>query len=285
MKRIIITGAHGQLGLALKALLAQRNDIETLLTGTDSLDITDRDSVLRAVTNFKPDFIINTAAYTAVDKAEQEPEKARLINTDALSHLADAAALTDAKIIHISTDYVFSGTKNTPYNENDSPDPLNVYGRTKLDGEKILQNKLPKQHIILRTAWLYSTSGRNFVKTMLTLAAQKEEINVVADQWGSPTYAPLLANAIIKIIDTPKWRPGTYHVAGAGRTTWFDFAKTIFNTAGIDKCRISPVTTTQYNATAQRPAYSVLDTSLFSRTFKFEIPDWQQSLKDFFQDF
>lgn len=284
MKRIILTGAYGQLGHALKSLLAERKDIETLFTDIDSLDITNREAVLQTVSDFRPDIIINTAAYTAVDKAETEPRKATLINADAVRNLADAAAATGAYIIHISTDYVFNGRKTLPYTEKDSPDPQSAYGRSKLEGEKHLQNILPKQHIILRTAWLYGTAGHNFVKTMLSLAAKQDEISVVADQWGSPTYAPILAKAIIKIIDTPKWKPGTYHIAGTGRTTWFDFTKAIFDTAGITKCRVRPITTAQYNAVAQRPAYSVLDSSLFARTFKFEIPDWQQSLKSYFID-
>lgn len=284
MKRIMIIGADGQLGHSLMRLMSSRTDMKTLFTTKDTLDITNRDAVERAVSDFSPELIINTAAYTAVDKAEQESQEAAAVNAIAPGYIAQAALNCKAKLIHISTDYVFAGDKTTPYTERDTPAPQTVYGLTKLQGEQAVSDILNKHSVILRTAWLYSPFGHNFVNTMLTLAADREEISVVADQWGCPTYAPVLAQAIIAVIDSTNWIPGIYHLAGSGRTTWFDFTKAIFETAGITRCRVRPITSAEYPTAARRPAYSVLDSSLFSRTFNFEIPHWKQSLASFFKE-
>lgn len=286
MKRIIVTGANGQLGMALRETLSQLSDFETLFTDIDSLDITDSNAIETAFRSFKPDYVINAAAYTAVENAESEPERCRKLNAEAAGLLAQEAARIGARMIHISTDYVFDGTGTRPYKETDTPCPVSVYGKTKLEGEQLVQKALPKDAVILRTAWLYSVTGRNFVKTMLTLAAERDEIGVVADQWGSPTYAPMLAEAIAAVLTAKRWKPGVYHVTGSGRTTWYDFTRAIFREAGIDrKCTVRPLTSDEYPSAVRRPAYSVLDTSLFQSTYNFQIPDWQTGLHNFFIDF
>ncbi|MCM1319867.1 MAG: dTDP-4-dehydrorhamnose reductase [Muribaculaceae bacterium] len=285
MKRILVTGANGQLGNALRDELLHHPDFEVLYTDADTLDITDEAAVQTLFADFRPEIVINAAAYTAVDKAESEPELCHQINATAPGILAKACAAAGAKLLHISTDYVFSGTATRPYKETDVPSPRSVYGRTKWEGEELIRHILPQGHIIIRTAWLYSHTGKNFVKTMLTLAAERDEIGVVADQWGTPTYAPVLAQAILTAITAKKWHPGTYHLTGSGRTTWYDFARAIFREAGVTKVRVNSLTTDCYPTPASRPAYSVLDCSKFSKTFGFDSPDWQLSLHQFYQDF
>lgn len=285
MKRIIVTGANGQLGAALRSALAYRHDFETLFTDHDNLDITDPEAVKACVGSFRPDYVVNAAAYTAVDKAESEPERCRQINAEAVKGLAEACAVSNAKLVHISTDYVFAGNGTKPYKETDTPSPCNVYGRTKLEGEELVKSLLPDSHAILRTAWMYSHTGKNFVKTMLALASDHEEISVVADQWGTPTYAPVLAQGILALITHKRWQPGTYHFTGNGRTTWYDFARAIFREAGITKVHVNALTSAQYHTAAHRPNYSVLDCSKFSKAISFDIPDWQASLHQFFQDY
>lgn len=284
MKRIIVTGANGQLGKALRHEFEQLADFEVLYTDADTLDITDSAAIKASFDSFKPYIVINAAAYTAVDKAESEPELCARINADAPGLLAQECANVGAKLIHVSTDYVFSGTANRPYKETDATSPRSIYGCTKLAGEERVKHFLPNDHVILRTAWLYSHTGKNFVKTMLTLASSCDEIGVVADQWGTPTYAPVLAQAILAVIKSKRWYSGIYHLTGSGRTTWFDFAKAIFLNLGNDKVRVNPLTTSQYPTAASRPPYSVLDCSKFTKTFGFEIPDWQTSLHQYFQD-
>lgn len=283
MRRILITGAKGQLGVALKDILSLRPDIEALYTDADTLDITDAGQVERAVMSFRPDMIVNAAAYTAVDRAETEISLCERLNAEAPAILAGAAARSGARLIHISTDYVFSGSGTRPYRETDSTAPSTVYGRTKLAGENTVRELLPDAHVILRTAWLYSHTGSNFVKTMLRLGATRPEIGVVADQWGCPTYAPVLAKAILTVIDAPRFVPGTFHFTGSGRTTWYDFAKAIFAEAGNTKCRVRPLTSEEYPCAARRPLYSVLDCSLFADIYGFKAPVWQESLHEFFQ--
>lgn len=283
MRRILITGAKGQLGVALKDILSLRPDIEALYTDADTLDITDAGQVERAVMSFRPDMIVNAAAYTAVDRAETEISLCEHLNAEAPAILAGVAARSGARLIHISTDYVFSGSGTRPYRETDSTAPSTVYGRTKLAGENTVRELLPDAHIILRTAWLYSHTGSNFVKTMLRLGATRPEIGVVADQWGCPTYAPVLAKAILTVIDAPRLVPGTFHFTGSGRTTWYDFAKAIFAEAGNTKCRVRPLTSEEYPCAARRPLYSVLDCSLFADIYGFKAPVWQESLHEFFQ--
>lgn len=283
MKRILVTGAGGQLGMALRQIIESREDLHGLFTDYQQIDITNSESVEQAVSVFKPDYIINAAAYTAVDKAESEPQICRTLNATALSHLATAAKKHGARLIHISTDYVYGGDATRPYRESDPTHPCNVYGRTKLEGEQIVAQTLPDDHIILRTSWLYSLTGKNFVKTMLTLASTRKEIGVVADQWGCPTYAPVLASAIITAIDAKRWQPGLYNLCGSGRTTWYDFARAIFREAGVE-CHVQPLTTDQYPTPAHRPMYSVMSTEKFCNTYNITIPEWQESLHRYFID-
>lgn len=285
MKRILITGADGQLGVALRSLFADCPDFEVLYTDANTLDITDATSVCELMGSFKPEIVINAAAYTAVDKAESEPELCRKINAEGVGILAQACAHNGARLIHISTDYVFSGAGTRPYKETDTPNPQSVYGRTKLEGEELVRQLLPNNHVILRTAWLYSHTGKNFVKTMLTLAADHDEVSVVADQWGTPTYASALAQGILAVINHRHFPTGTYHFTGSGRTTWYDFARAIFQEAGVERMHVRAITTDEYPTAARRPAYSVLDCSKFKDTFAFEIPDWKTSLHQFFHDF
>lgn len=285
MRRILVTGARGQLGTALRDELAGNQDTEALFTTSDTLDITSPEAVRAAFGSFRPDLVVNTAAYTAVDRAEKDESACRMLNAEAPRILGEEAGRIGARVIHVSTDYVFDGQGNRPYRETDVPNPATVYGKTKLEGEEALRHVLPEGHVTLRTAWLYSLTGRNFVKTMLSLAAERDEIGVVADQWGTPTYAPVLARAIMAVAGSGRWCPGTYHVTGAGRTTWFDFTRAILGEAGVSGCRVRPLTSDEYPCAARRPAYSVLDCSKFRDTFGFALPDWQTSLHDFFNDF
>lgn len=285
MRRILVTGSRGQLGSALRVELAGRQDLETLFTNTDSLDVTSEEAVRTVMDSFRPEVVVNCAAYTAVDRAESDKECCRRLNAEAPRILAENAARTGTRLIHISTDYVFDGLGTRPYRESDMPGPGTVYGQTKLEGEEAVRRILPQGHVILRTAWLYSLTGRNFVKTMLSLAAERDEIGVVADQWGSPTYAPVLARAVAAVMDAARWMPGTYHATCAGRTTWYDFTRAILAEAGVTRCRVRPLTSDEYPTPARRPHYSVLDCSRFQNTYRFPLPDWQTSLHDFFNDF
>ncbi len=290
MKRILITGGKGQLGSCLRRLLDARADIVADYTDVDGgcgcsmLDLTDGAGVAAKVNSFRPGYIVNCAAYTAVDKAESEAGLCRKVNTDAVRNIALAASGAGAKVIHISTDYVFGGDADTPYTEDAPTSPCNVYGITKLEGERELLRIMPEQSVILRTAWLYSVYGNNFVKTMLRLGSEREALGVVADQFGSPTYAPVLAQAVMSVIDSDRWCPGIYHLSGSGQTSWYDFARAIFNMQGI-KCALSPLDTGQYPTAAAGPRYTVLDTSKFRNTFGVEIPCWQESLACFFDDY
>ena len=265
---LLITGADGQLGTELKFLLPR-----ALCADVTDLDITDEKNVLSFVKENKVDTIINCAAYTAVDKAEDEPEKCRAINVTGVMNLAK----TGAKIIHVSTDYVFDGHGYKPYVETDATNPVSVYGRTKLDGEIVLQN-LAQTCIIVRTAWLYSPYGMNFVKTMQRLGAEKEVLNVVADQVGTPTCAFDLACAIAGLL--PNMTEGTkqlYHFSNEGVCSWYDFAREIMKLSGL-KCRINPVPSQAYPTKAKRPFYSVLDKSKI-KSSGIQVPHWQESLE------
>lgn len=210
------------------------------------------------VSQYGPDYIINCAAYTAVDAAEENEQTARAINAQAVKILADAALQAGARMIHISTDYVFAGTHFTPYTEDDLPDPQSVYGLTKLEGEQLLRETLPEQSVIMRTAWLYSPFGKNFVKTMLRLAREKDHVNVVCDQIGTPTCALTLGIAILAVIDCPQWHPGIFNLTDQGVASWYDLAEATMRLAGVTDCTVIPVTTEEYPTRAIRPAYSVL---------------------------
>ncbi|MDE6257465.1 MAG: dTDP-4-dehydrorhamnose reductase [Muribaculaceae bacterium] len=275
--RILVTGANGQLGNCLRKTFSNDKDLEVVYTDVQDLDITDREEVDHFIRENNFDFIVNCAAYTAVDRAETDDLKAAAINTVAVGNIAQAAAKHRVKVIHISTDYVFNGENYRPYEENDEPYPRSIYGRTKLEGEGILTS-FCQDALIIRTAWLYSEFGGNFVKTMLRLASENKSINVVADQIGSPTYAGDLADAIHHILRHNKWLPGIYHFTNEGVASWFDFSKAIFELAGKN-VEVNPIPTSQYPTPAKRPLYSVLSKMKIKNTYGVKIPYWRDSLK------
>lgn len=277
---ILITGANGQLGTEMKNLLSEDSINNSFFTDKDELDITD----LKAIDNFiktnSITHIVNCAAYTAVDKAEDDLILCSKLNIDAVSNLVSAAQSNDCKLIHISTDYVFDGKNYHPYKEDDKTDPQSVYGTTKLEGERLITDNMKDTAIIIRTSWLYSPYGHNFVKTMINLGKEKGSINVVSDQIGTPTYAKDLAKAIILILKAPEWKAGTYHFSNEGAISWYDFTKAIHRIAGIKNCKVNPIASHNYITPAKRPFYSVLDKSKIKSTFNFEIPYWEDSLED-----
>ena len=278
---LLITGANGQLGRELRTLLDVDSRFDPTYTDVEELDITSPEAVDSMVDRLSPDYIINCAAYTAVDRAEDDEATALLINARAVEILATAAARVGARMIHVSTDYVFDGNGNRPYREDDTPHPVSVYGRTKLTGEQILQRILPEQSVILRTAWLYSPHGKNFVKTMLELGHTRNQLRVVYDQVGSPTLAADLARAIITVITAAEWHPGVYHYTNEGAISWYDFTKAIHRLAGITTCDVQPCLSHEFPAKAHRPAYSVLDKTKFKATFDVTVPYWEESLRQF----
>ncbi len=279
VKKIVITGAHGQLGTHLD-MLSKNSANKWLATDVAELDLTDKEAVSRFFDTEKPDIIVNCAAYTNVDKAEDDAKCAELINKTAVSYLAEECAKSGATLIHVSTDYVFGGDGNTPKSESDATSPLGVYGRTKLDGEKAVEAS-GCHHIIIRTAWLYSAFGNNFVKTMLRLTSEKERLNVVFDQTGSPTYAGDLADAIFEIVEKSLYEghDGIYHYTNEGVCTWYDLARETATLAGNDKCVISPCRSSEFPSKVERPHYSVLDKRKFKETFGIIPPYWRDSLK------
>ena len=278
MKKIIILGSKGQLGNEFQELEKQFPSFKFFFYDVAEMDIVNKELVEKDIAEIKPDYIVNCAAYTAVDKAETEKELAYAINSDAVRNIAEACSSNAAKFIHISTDYVFDGEASEPYKEDSPVNPFSVYGLSKLQGEKeALQTD--KEVIIIRTAWVYSTYGSNFVKTMLRLMKTKPEISVVADQYGSPTYARDLAIAIMQIISDGKWVPGIYHFTNDGIINWFDFASAIKKLSGLS-CIIHPITTEQYPTPAKRPKYSVLDKTKIQQTFGIKLKNWKESLED-----
>lgn len=279
MANILITGANGQLGSELRKIGFSPLD-EVFFTDVAELDITDYPAIEKFIQVHEIDTIINCAAYTAVDRAEDEPELAAEINTQAVANLAKAAQKEDCLLIHISTDYVFDGTATTPYTEKTKTCPVSVYGKTKLAGEEAIIRS-GCFYIIIRTAWLYSTFGHNFVKTILRLAEERSEINVVSDQIGTPTYAEDLAKAIVKIManDDRVEHEGIYHYSNAGVCSWYDFAVEIVRLSDLN-CQVNPVTTAEYPTKTHRPAYSVLDKTKIKNTFGVEVPEWQEALRE-----
>lgn len=277
MKKILVTGCNGQLGSCLRRELMREKDVEATYTDYEELDITNREGVKLYLKENKFDYIVNCAAYTAVDKAETDAIKAALLNTNAVGNLAEGAVKSGARVIHISTDYVFSGQHFRPYEENDEPYPQGIYGRTKLEGEALLTS-FCQNAMIIRTAWLYSEFGNNFVKTMLRLGSEKPELNVVYDQIGSPTYAGDLARVIHRLIMSEKWVPGIYHYTNEGVASWYDFAIAIMEMGGKD-CKVNPIPTSAYPTAAKRPLYSVLSKSKIKNTYGITIPYWRDSLK------
>jgi len=275
--KILVTGADGQLGSELKALAPSFSGLAFIFTSRTDLAIDDKNKVEEFFTKETPSYCINCAAYTAVDKAESEPDAAFLANAIAAGYLAEVSAKYDCRFIHISTDYVFEGNASTPYKEDSLTMPLGIYGASKLEGEQAVLRKNPGA-IIIRTSWVYSAYGKNFVKTMIRLMGEKDAINVVNDQSGSPTYAADLAKALLTIIEKDQWVPGIYHYANKAVITWYEFAVAIRDLCGFN-CKVNPIDTSQYPTPAVRPGYSVLSTDKFSDTFGIEMHDWKMSLE------
>ena len=269
---ILITGANGQLGNEMRVLSNEHPRHTYFFTDVAELDITDKQAVCRFVADNRIDLIVNCAAYTNVDKAEEDEPTAYLINAVAVQNLA----LSGAKIIHVSTDYVFSGKDSVPYREDMPVAPQTAYGRTKYAGERFLLEACPDA-VILRTAWLYSSFGNNFVKTMLRLGRERDSLNVVFDQIGTPTYAADLAAAVFLMIESERWYPGIYHFTDEGVCSWYDFTKEIHRQAGI-QCNVQPILSDEYPAKTPRPHYSVLDKTKIKRTFGIRLPYWTDSL-------
>ena len=299
---VLITGCNGQLGNEMRAGMDLHNDHQYFLTDVTAedeslrLDITDKAAVSRFVQEHAIELIVNCAAYTNVDKAEEDEATARKINCDAVRNLAEAAAEVGAKMIHVSTDYVFDGTACVPYREDDTPSPATAYGRTKLEGEQALLAALPDA-VIIRTAWLYSPYGNNFVKTMIRLGKERDLLNVVYDQVGSPTSARDLSVAIYAVLESKEWHPGIYHFTDEGVCSWYDFTREIhslYNSQevlraynrgdmqaaqqAVIQCEVKPILSSEYPTKTPRPHYSVLDKAKIKNTFGIEIPYWRDSL-------
>ncbi len=283
-KHILITGANGQLGGEFRSLVDNRERFDTsdhyFFTDRETLDITDKEAVENYVMQHNIDTIINCAAYTAVDKAEEEEALAYLINRDAVRNLAEIAKKYDIHLIHISTDYVFDGTSHTPLCETDSVNPQGVYAKSKYEGEAAIREIAPKGAMIIRTSWIYSSMGHNFVKTMLRVGSERDEIRVVCDQIGTPTYARDLARAILTIIasESQSDEVKTYHYSNEGNCSWYDFAQAIFEIAQVD-CRVTPISTHEYPTPAKRPSYSVLNKDKIKYEYGLDIPYWRDSLR------
>jgi dTDP-4-dehydrorhamnose reductase len=284
--RLLIAGAQGQLARAMIELAPVADAVTAFAVGRPALDLTAPASVLSALADFKPDVIVNAAAYTAVDRAEQEPEAAMALNAEGPARLAEAAARRGAVLIHISTDCVFDGAKSTPYVEDDPTGPLSAYGRSKLAGEEAVR-AAAKHHIILRTSWVFSPYGANFVRTMLRLAGERNELRVVDDRVGCPTYAPHLAQAILDVAravttgSDAYW--GTYHAAGTGAVTWCGFAREIMRLSaeqGGPSVPVVAIKTAEYPTTAERPMNSRLDCSKLDRDLGIALPPWQEGLSE-----
>ena len=275
---ILVTGANGQLGREMQRLSAVSPNNYTF-TDVAELDVTDAGAVRQAVAQTRAEVIVNCAAYTNVERAEEDEEAADRLNRGAAENLARAAEANGATLIHVSTDYVFDGTGHRPYTEDMATSPLGAYGRTKLAGEEAVKAS-GCRYLILRTAWLYSEYGNNFLKTMLRLTSERETLRVVFDQVGTPTYAGDLALAIFSLIEAGRYtgNEGVYHFTDEGVCSWYDFAVEIAAAAGHDTCRIIPCHTSEYPTKATRPAYSVLDKTRFKETFQMDIPHWREAL-------
>ena len=271
---ILVTGCNGQLGNEVQVLAKQHPQHRYFFTDVAELDITDQQAVSAFVADNAIELIVNCAAYTNVDRAEEDEPAALKINSDAVRILGSQGV----RVIHISTDYVFSGDEHIPCQETDPVAPRTAYGRTKYEGEKALLAVCPEA-VILRTAWLYSSFGNNFVKTMIRLGNEKEQLGVVFDQIGTPTYAADLAWAIFVVIEAPVWRPGIYHFTNEGVCSWYDFTIAIHQVTGIQNCQVRPILSADYQYKTPRPHYSVLDKSKFKKTFNVEIPYWLDGLK------
>ncbi|RHU22075.1 dTDP-4-dehydrorhamnose reductase [Parabacteroides sp. TM07-1AC] len=280
MKTVLVTGANGQLGNSIRLLAENHPGYNFLFTDVDTLDITNPAAVRGMIKDNQVDFVLNCAAYTAVEKAEEDEALCRRINAFAVGVLGKAAHEAGAKMIHVSTDYVFSGTSYRPYVETDVTCPVSAYGRTKLAGEEILQEVCPDA-VIIRTAWLYSEFGSNFVKTVLRLGKERDQLGFVFDQIGTPTYAGDLAAAILAVVTADErnaFVPGIYHFSNEGVCSWYDFTVKILQIAGID-CHVLPIETKDYPTKAVRPPYSVLNKKKIKTTYGITIPHWEESLR------
>jgi len=279
---IIVSGKNGQLGNELQDASVLFPQFNYQFFGRDELDISNSNAFEKIFKKYNPQYFINTAAYTAVDKAETEQEAAYLINAEALSNVAKICNQHNTKLIHISTDYVFDGNGKEPYKEDDETSPVNYYGFSKWIGEQLaLENN--EQTIVIRTSWVYSIYGNNFVKTMLRLMKDRKELNVVNDQIGSPTYAKDIAEAILQIViksnETKSFHRGIYHFSNEGIISWYDFANAIREMKKLD-CIVQPITTAQYPTPAKRPAYSVMSKEKICETFDIALKDWKESLEE-----
>jgi dTDP-4-dehydrorhamnose reductase len=287
--RILVTGKNGQLGRSIQNIVStdtkignNRSPNDFIFVGREELNLSSESSISHYFDNNKFDIIINCAAYTQVDRAEQEAELANQINNLAVKQLASIASNQRAKLLHISTDYVFDGESGKPYTETDTLNPINAYGRTKLAGEKALQTVMPMNAIIIRTSWVYSEYGNNFVSTMLRLGRERDELSVINDQMGSPTYAADLADAILEIIRHNKFRDEgqttqIYHYSGEGEISWYEFAKEIFKISRID-CKVNPIATKQYPTPAKRPRNTLMKKDKIVKVFNIKISNWKSSL-------
>jgi dTDP-4-dehydrorhamnose reductase len=275
-QKILVTGSNGQLGRELELLSAHYPQYAFGFLSKEALPIQDHEMIRQQFKRFRPHYLVNCAAYTAVDKAEQEKELAFQINGEAVSELATVCKEQQVRMIHVSTDYVFNGNATVPYQEDDPVDPQNVYGASKLEGERLGLRADPSM-IIIRTSWVYSEFGKNFVRTMLKLMHERDEISVVNDQLGSPTYAADLASAILQIISSAEWKPGIYHYCNEGVISWYDFAMAIKELANLS-CKVIPIPTSAYPTPARRPAYSVLDTKKIQTQFSIQPRNWKESL-------
>jgi dTDP-4-dehydrorhamnose reductase len=308
--KILLTGKNGQVGSELAQLLPRSGEVVAL--GRQQLDLANAEEIRRTIRQLRPQIIVNAAAYTAVDQAEKEEALARAINAEAPGVIAEEAKKIGAALVHYSTDYVFDGSKSAPYDENDPPNPLNVYGKSKLEGERaIVSTGVP--HLIFRSEWVYATSGRNFLLTILRLATQRDELRIVRDQVGSPTWSRAIAAATVKVLahlmEKDGANPataftaasGTYHLTSVGETSWYEFTRSIlkeaarprhrapwFNNATAGKqlitSRVIPITTNEYPTLARRPAYSVLSNRKFRNAMNFQLQDWRTQLHMAFQD-
>jgi len=275
MGKILVTGSNGQLGSELRAIESDYPQHSFIFTDIEELDLTKKGEVNSFLEENKIDICINCAAYTAVDKAEDEQELALLINKDAVENLAKACKKVNARLIHISTDYVFDGTNHKPYQETDQPIPNSFYGVSKLKGEYSVVENID-DFVIIRTSWLYSSFGNNFVKTMIRLGSERDELGVVVDQIGTPTYAADLAKAIMVTVESDN--TGIYHYSNQGVISWYDFAKAIMDIKGIN-CKVKAIESKDFPAKANRPFYSVMNKAKIAKDFNIEVPYWLESLK------
>lgn len=278
--KLLVTGAHGQVAQSLVERSAAFPGIELIAVGRPELDLEQPRGVERIISDFAPAFVINAAAYTAVDEAEREPDRAFRINAQAAGEVAAAAARAGAAIIQLSTDYVFDGTAEQPYDETAAANPLNVYGKSKLAGEEAVRAANPR-HLIVRTAWVYSPFGKNFVKTMTAAASSRDRLSVVADQLGTPSSALDLADGLLRMIEAGSSFGQTYHLAGTGQTSWYEFALGIMNECrkrGLAAAEVQPIASSDWPTLAHRPANSALNSCKFERDFGYSLPRWQDSL-------